>query len=52
MTEIEYVRSQAREDQNARADAITELRAAEAELAKLWRENMRLRLRIAELETA
>lgn len=50
MTEADYVRSQAKHDREERAKAIVELRAAEARLSVLTRENSALRLRIAEIE--
>lgn len=51
MSELDYVRFHAAADREARAEAIVELRGKEAENARLWRENMELRRRIAELQT-
>lgn len=52
MTEIEYVRSQSQHDSETRAEAIKALRALEAENHNLFRENLALRKRVAELEAA
>ena len=50
MTEADYVRSQAKHDREERTNAIVELRAAEARISVLMRENSALRLRVAEIE--
>lgn len=50
MTELDYVRSNAREDRQARHDAIVKLRAVEAENSRLFHEVSALRKRVAELE--
>jgi hypothetical protein len=50
VTEVDYVRSQAKHDREERAKAIVELRASEARCFLLIREISALQLRVAELE--
>lgn len=52
MSEIDYVRAQARHDRDARSQAIVALRSVEAENARLFRENLRLRLELERLRNA
>lgn len=52
MDQLDYIRFHAAADREARAEAIIELRGKEAEVARLWRENMELRRQIAELQEA